>query len=75
VVNPLECTGDRFEFMLEVAGYRYYAKAIRPIAVGEAASFKAEPSNEHDPNAVMVCVDDRRIGYIIDCKLPHSISG
>jgi hypothetical protein len=70
VVNPLECIGDRFELMLEVAGYRYYAKTIRPITVGEVVSFKPEPSNEHDPNAVMVCVDTHRIGYVNRLQAP-----
>jgi HIRAN domain len=70
VVTPLEYTDDRFELMLEVAGFRYYAKAIRPIAVGDVATFKPEPSNEHDPNAVMVCVDDQRIGYVNRLQAP-----
>lgn len=70
VVNPLECTVDRFELMLEVAGFRYYAKDVRPIAVGDVVSFKPEPSNEHDANAVMVCVDDQRIGYVNRLQAP-----
>jgi hypothetical protein len=70
VVNPLDCTDDQFELLLEVAGFRYYAKEIRPIAVGDFASFKPEPSNEYDPNAVMVCVDDQRIGYVNRLQAP-----
>jgi hypothetical protein len=70
VVNPLECANERFELMLEVAGYRYYAKETRATSVGDIASFQPEPSNEHDPNAVMVRVDGQRIGYVNRLQAP-----
>jgi hypothetical protein len=71
LVNPLESADDQFELMLEVAGFRYYApNGIRPLAVGNAVSFKAEPSNPHDANAVMICVDDQRIGYVNRLQAP-----
>lgn len=63
VVNPLECTGDTFEYMLEVAGSRYYSDGPRP-EVGAHVSFQAEPTNEHDPNAIMIMMDRSRIGYV-----------
>jgi hypothetical protein len=74
VVNPLECTDDRFELMLEVAGFRYYAKEIPQIAVGDVASFRPEPSNEFDPNAVMICVGEHRIGYVNRLQAPAFLS-
>jgi hypothetical protein len=70
VVNPLECTDDRFELMLEIAGFRYYAKSIRPITVADVVSFKPEPSNEHDANAVMVRVDEQCVGYVNRLQSP-----
>ena len=56
LVNPLECQGDHFDLMIEIAGFRYYLDEHPPVQVGEVVSFKPEPTNEHDPNAVMVCV-------------------
>ena len=50
--------------MLEVAGYRYHANKDRPVLVGDVVSFQPEPSNEKDPNAVMVCVGDHCICYV-----------
>ncbi|MBF0096035.1 MAG: HIRAN domain-containing protein [Magnetococcales bacterium] len=54
------------ELLLEVVGARH-APAIqegyRPV-VGSAARFQAEPSNAHDPNAVQVLLEDRRVGYV-----------
>lgn len=70
VVNPLDCRDDQFELMLEVAGYRYYAKETSPISMGDLVSFKPEPSNEHDRNAVMVCVNGHRIGYVNRLQAP-----
>jgi hypothetical protein len=70
LVNPLEGPGDRFELMTEVAGFRYYAAANPPVAVGDLVTFKPEPTNEHDANAVMVCVAGRRIGNVNRLQAP-----
>jgi hypothetical protein len=70
VVNPLECTDERFELMLEVAGYRYYVDKVRPLTVGDVVSFSPEPDNKYDRNAVMVRVEDQCIGYVNRLQAP-----
>jgi hypothetical protein len=70
LVNPFECPGVQFELMIEVAGFRYYANANPALRVGDLVTLRPEPTNEHDPNAVMVCVADRRIGYVNRLQAP-----
>jgi hypothetical protein len=70
VVNPLECAGDRFDLMIEIAGYRYYMQEHPPLHVGDTVTFRAEPTNEHDPNAVLIRGEDHRIGYVNRLQAP-----
>jgi hypothetical protein len=44
LVNPFECPSDRFELMVEVAGFRYYANANSPVLVEDSVTFKPEPT-------------------------------
>jgi hypothetical protein len=64
LVNPLECAGDRLDLMIEIAGYRYHMEGHPPLKVGDILTFKPEPTNEHDPNAVLINSADRRVGYV-----------
>jgi HIRAN domain len=70
LVNPLDCDGDRFDLMIEIAGYRYYMEEHPPVHVGQSVAFKAEPTNEHDPNAVLITAQDQRIGYVNRLQAP-----
>jgi HIRAN domain len=70
LVNPLECAGDRFDLMIEIAGYRYYLEDHPPVEVGDTVSFKAEPTNQHDPNAVLISAGGIRIGYVNRLQAP-----
>jgi hypothetical protein len=63
VVDPLDAAADHCDLMLEVAGYRYYAKDVR-IAPGDPVAIQAEPSNAFDPDAVMICDGGLKIGNI-----------
>ena len=60
--------------LVNVAGESHYQEALREIA-GSAASNREvavdteallvpEPSNPHDPNAVMVRIDGKLVGYL-----------
>ncbi len=54
------------ELLLEVAGSRHASdvkEGYIPV-VGSAAQFQAEPSNQHDANAVRVLVEDHFVGYV-----------
>ncbi len=59
--------------LVNVAGESHYQEALREIvgapageqvAVDTEAMLVPEPSNPHDPNAVMVQIDGRLVGYL-----------
>jgi hypothetical protein len=70
LVSPLDCDGDRFDLIIEIAGYRYYVDDHPPVHVGDSVAFRAEPTNEHDPNAVLIAAKDQRIGYVNRLQAP-----
>ena len=62
------------EFITEIVGARYNLQPglttkgdKTPISIGEPISFRPEPTNEHDPQAVEVLrtSDGQRIGYVM----------
>ena len=63
IVDPLDNPHPGRDLFMEVAGYRHYAYEAR-LQGGEAVTFALEPLNPHDPNAVIMRVDDRAIGYV-----------
>ncbi|HZH09292.1 MAG TPA: HIRAN domain-containing protein [Microvirga sp.] len=71
IVNPLDPESDACDLLLEVAGFRYYAPPLLPnIAVGQAIELLPEPENEHDPNAVKICIGSQKIGNINRLQAP-----
>lgn len=73
VVQPLDVVISTEENMVEVVGESHYQDAISAACGtvdGEATRFECfaelvpEPSNAHDPNAVMVRIDRRCVGYL-----------
>lgn len=59
--------------LVNVAGESHYQEALREIvgptageevAVDTEALLVPEPSNPHDPNAVMVRIDEKLVGYL-----------
>ena len=57
--------------LVNVAGESHYQEALREIvgsaaeiAVDTEAQLVPEPSNPHDPNAVMVQIDGKLVGYL-----------
>lgn len=61
LVNPLPKYADRFEYLLDVAGYRYHDVGIHE---GQSVEFIPESENLVDPYAVAVHTDNGRIGYV-----------
>lgn len=65
VVDPLDGDIQCIDLMLEVAGYRHYAKGLKHIMTpGLMVDICGEPGNSHDEKAVRFCVDDETIGYV-----------
>lgn len=65
LVDPLDGTIPTCDLLSEVAGFRYYAKdCAHLVRIGTEIGVSAEPTNQHDPNAVRFWIDGQTIGYV-----------
>jgi len=64
VVDPLDPEAESCDLLLEVAGFRYYASELLNIKLGDPLALVPEPDNEYDPDAIMIRIGERRIGYV-----------
>jgi hypothetical protein len=64
IVDPLGDDFERCERLMEVAGYRHQAKDRTALSVGSEVSFRFQPENQFDVNAVQVTHEGGCIGYI-----------
>lgn len=58
------------ETVMEVAGFWRLGIHQGELSVGDEVTFRPEPSNEADPNAVAILHFGRRIGYVPSPLLP-----
>lgn len=60
--------GTRSRYMDDfyIAGMRYWdaAPVLRDLGPGDNLSLVAEPDNPHDPDAVAICWEGSKLGYI-----------
>lgn len=71
LINPFDHIEPPYEFYIEVAGFRHQQNvSIDDISVGMNAVFIAEPTNEHNGDAVRIEVSGKKIGYVnnAQCK-------
>lgn len=52
-----------FEFLSEIAGFRYYA-GLDDIEIGDVAEFEKDLDNPHDSNAIKVFTRGKMIGFV-----------
>jgi len=71
VLQTFSDVSPPFEFLSEVAGFRYTDATLESINIGDEASFETEPDNEHDADAIKVIVSGKRIGYVNRVHAPH----
>lgn len=64
LIHIFEDVVGPFEFLSEVAGFRYYEGMKMEIPLGTKVSFEIEKDNPYDPNAIKVLVNNMKIGYI-----------
>jgi len=66
VIHTFENAVPPFEFLLNVQGYRYYAKQLPldSIKQEQEATFQPEPENKIDPKAIKVIIDGIHVGYV-----------
>jgi len=71
VVDPLNPDAEACDLVVEIAGFRYYVKD-QPLhaSQGYPVRLLPEPDNQHDRNAVKVCLADRKIGNINRLQAP-----
>jgi hypothetical protein len=74
LVDTLSEKPAPFEFLFEVAGYRYYDPSLSGDDIGSEVVMEHEPSNEFDPGAVMLKVSGKKIGYINRLQAPAVLS-
>ncbi len=85
LVHPFDSANEPFEFLIEVAGFRYESTiSIDEIAVDKPVQFIPEPENQHDSQAIRIELDGNKLGYVDRGRLElfhrhfkagHSVSG
>ena len=70
LVDPLEDKPVPSELLLEIAGYRHHPPPLTAHVIGKEVQLLAEPTNQHDPNAVQVMFDGRCVGYVNKVQAP-----
>ena len=76
IINPFDDAKPPFEFLLLIAGYRYYQDNVprESLKPGMAVRFELEPDNLRDPDAVRVVIPDvseQTAGYVCRGLLPQ----
>ena len=76
IIHPFDDARPPFEFLLLVAGYRYYQANVprESLKPGMAAKFEFDPDNPHDPQALRVVIPDvspHPVGYVCRGLLPQ----
>jgi hypothetical protein len=65
VVDPLDADTQEGDLLLEIAGYRHYARGlVFRLSVGDRIDIVPEPGNRHDGDAVQVMSRGQKIGNI-----------
>lgn len=66
IIHPFDEAVPPFELLISVQGYRYNQQAIPydQLSLGMQAQLVADPENSHDPNAVMVLINENKCGYV-----------
>jgi len=76
LIHPFDQAEPPFEFLLLIAGYRYYQEAIPYVVLkpGMTAEFEMEPENPRDPSAIRIFFPElsrQTAGYICRGLLPQ----
>lgn len=65
LIHPFDSVEKPFEFIIEVAGFRHVTEVtIESIPIGQAVRFVPEPTNKYDPKAILVKMNDKKLGYV-----------
>lgn len=65
IINPLSPLDVRADVLIEVAGFRHASQILlEQLRVGQRVEFVPEDGNPHDPEAVAIYVDGRKLGFV-----------
>lgn len=66
LIHPFDNAKPPFEFLAPVQGSQYYIDNIpyEKMAEGLETTFKPEPDNPKDPEAIVVQIDRKTVGYV-----------
>ena len=66
IINPFENAVAPFELIIDIQGYRHFAGNLPygKFNTDMRVTFKPEPTNPQDSNAIMVIVEGEQIGYV-----------
>jgi hypothetical protein len=64
IVHPFDDVDEPCEILTEVAGFRYYSGMDMQLAAGMNATLQPEPNNPFDPQAIMVTINGKKVGFI-----------
>ncbi|MFC1546441.1 HIRAN domain-containing protein [bacterium] len=69
IINPFDNVDSDCEFLTEIAGLRYYSKAVnmlkrKDINISTIVNIEIEENNKFDPNAVKIVFNGEKIGNI-----------
>jgi len=53
-----------FEFLMDIAGFRYLNIDMDKISIGATNSFQKDLTNQLDPNAIKIFTDNIHIGFV-----------
>ncbi len=67
-LHPFNNATGTFSFVTEASGYRYSRQADSSLRVGDKVELIEEPDNPYDPDAIKLCVQGQKIGYINRCQ-------
>jgi hypothetical protein len=71
IVDPLDGSASCCDLLLEVAGFRYYAKDLgNSVSIGTMVEINTEPENKFDANAVRFSLNGLTVGYVNRLQAP-----
>lgn len=70
IIHPFDDVSVPCELIVEIAGFRYYSGMDMTVQEGSVVELIPEPNNQFDPLAIMVTLNNAKIGYIGRGQLP-----
>ncbi len=70
IVNTFDGIAGDCQFLIDVAGFRYYRELLGQIGLGVEVEICLEPNNEWDKKAIMFKIKGKKVGNVNRLMLP-----